>query len=257
MKLALCGLFLFAQIAHASLEKYSSLVVADNDAKAPVPANAVRVTYLGVNGYQFETDGHALLVDPYFTRTGFWSAALNQRIESNPERVNEGLKNLRPRADAILVTHAHFDDLLDVPEIMRKTGARLLSGSTAVNLVQALDLPQEKYEIVKPGSVQTIGPWTIRVFAAQHDRLFGKVPFERCTRASNRPSPPVSAALRRGRQSSPSGRGGHIVPGEGGIPVKASDWCVGEPLAFVIEAGGKRICIDSGGVPGGAAGPAS
>jgi hypothetical protein len=33
-------------------------------------------------------------------------------------------------------------------------------------------------------------------------------------------------------------------------PVKASDWCVGEPLAFVIEAAGKRIYIDSGGVPG-------
>jgi hypothetical protein len=33
-------------------------------------------------------------------------------------------------------------------------------------------------------------------------------------------------------------------------PVKASDWCVGEPLAFVIEAADKRIYIDSGGVPG-------
>ena len=33
-------------------------------------------------------------------------------------------------------------------------------------------------------------------------------------------------------------------------PVKVSDWCVGEPLAFVIEAAGKRIYIDSGGVPG-------
>jgi hypothetical protein len=32
--------------------------------------------------------------------------------------------------------------------------------------------------------------------------------------------------------------------------MKASDWCVGEPLAFVIEAAGKRIYIDSGGVHG-------
>ena len=33
-------------------------------------------------------------------------------------------------------------------------------------------------------------------------------------------------------------------------PIKSSDWCVGEPLAFVIEAARKRIYIDSGGVPG-------
>ena len=33
-------------------------------------------------------------------------------------------------------------------------------------------------------------------------------------------------------------------------PTKASDWSVGEPLAFVIEAAGKRIYVDSGGVPG-------
>src|SRR5207248_4886337 len=30
---------------------------------------------------------------------------------------------------------------------------------------------------------------------------------------------------------------------------KASDWAVGEPLAFLIEAAGKRIYIDSGGMP--------
>src|SRR5205085_6292034 len=73
---------------------------------------------------------------------------------------------------------------------------------------------------VKAGSVQRIGPWTIRVFAAQHDHLFGKIPFS-------------------GRSTSSK-------------PAKAADWTLGEPLAFVIEAAGKRIYIDSGGVPGAA-----
>jgi hypothetical protein len=59
--------------------------------------------------------------------------------------------------------------------------------------------------------------------------LFGKVPFAKCKRARRR------------------------APGESERapwPIKVSDWCVGEPLAFVIEAAGKRIYIDSGGVPG-------
>jgi len=222
---AVCGLFLFAQVAHAGLEKYSAFVVADATAKAP-PKDAIRVTYLGVNGFQFEAGDHALLVDPYFTRVGFWSAALNERIESKPDRVSEGLKYVRPHADAVLVTHAHFDHLLDVPEIARRTRARVFSGPTAIKLVRSLGVPNEKCEIVKPGTAQTIGPWRIRVFAVQHDRLFGTVPFPGRIEAQAHP------------------------------PTKASDWVVGEPLAFVVEAAGKRIYIDSGGVPGSPPDPA-
>jgi L-ascorbate metabolism protein UlaG (beta-lactamase superfamily) len=242
IKLSLCALIFSAQIAHAGLEKYSALVVADKYPLTEPGPNAIRVTYLGVNGFQFETNGHALLVDPYFTRIGLLSAALNQPIQSDPNRVAEGWKHVRPRADAILVTHAHFDHLLDAPEILRRTHARLLSGPTAVQLVESFRISPNECGIVKPGNVRRIGPWTIRVFAAQHDRLFGKVPFDTCR--IDRPSP----------QSSPSrGRGSREAAGEGELHkrlVRASDWCVGEPLAFVIEAAGRRIYIDSGGVPG-------
>jgi len=223
MKFIFCALTFSAQIASAGLQKYSSLVVADANPTATVSPNAIRVTYLGVNGFQFETGGHVLLVDPYFTRIGLWSAALNQPIESNPDRVNEGLRHVRPRADALLVTHAHFDHLLDAPEIMRRTYARLVAGPTEIRLVESFGISPNRCQIVKQRTVRKIGPWTIRAFAAQHDRLFGKVPFDRC--------PPAP----REREK---------------LPVKASDWCVGEPLAFVIEAAGKRLYIDSGGVPG-------
>src|SRR3977135_1178823 len=109
MKLSLFALTLIAQVASAGLEKYSSLVVADANPTGTVPPNTIRITYLGVNGFQFETSGHALLVDPYFTMVGLLSAAFNQRIQSDPARVAEGLKHVRSHVDAILVTHAHFD----------------------------------------------------------------------------------------------------------------------------------------------------
>ena len=216
MKFTIFALCLSAHIALAGLDKYSALVVADPAGTKQSPGT-VRVTYLGVNGYQFEANGHALLVDPYFTRTGLTAVALQQRIEPDEARIAFGLQHVRPRADAVLVTHAHFDHLLDVPEIRRQTNAWLISGETAANLAMSCGIDRNRCLVVQPGSTRVIGPWRIRVLLAAHDRIFGWLPF-------------------RGTKAQP-----------GTCPAKASDWRLGEPLAFLIEANGKRIYLDSGG----------
>ena len=217
MKMALFALLLLiVPSARGGWDDYSDYVVAD----AARERGGVRVTYLGVNGYQLETGGHALLVDPYFSRVDLCAVAFNQRIEPDAFRLREGLAHIQPRVDAVLVTHAHFDHLLDVPPIMRRTGARLVSGPTSVNQVRSLGIPAAQCRLVEDGDVRRIGPWTIRVVAAKHDRVFGSVPMPGVRQA---PGPP---------------------------PVKARDWVVGEPLGFLIEAAGQRIYIESGGMPG-------
>ena len=158
----------------AGLGSYAQLVVADSPGAA---RDGVRVTYLGTNGYQFEFKGHALLVDPYFSRVDLLSVALGSRIQPNASRINDGLRHLAPKADAILVTHGHFDHLLDVPAVMAKTRARLIASASSVDLAKRAGASSG--DAVKPGDVRRIGPWKIRVLSATHDRLFGKVPFDR------------------------------------------------------------------------------
>ncbi len=68
----------FAQALGAGLGSYADLVVSDSPATRH---NGVRVTYLGTNGYQFEFKGHALLVDPYFSRVDLVSVAVGSRIQ--------------------------------------------------------------------------------------------------------------------------------------------------------------------------------
>ena len=207
----------------AGIGSYTHLVVADSPGAAP---NAVRVTYLGTNGYQFEFKGHALLVDPYFSRVDLLSVALGSRIQPNASRINEGLRHLATKADAILVTHGHFDHLLDVPVIMAKTRARLIASASSVDLAKRAGASSG--DAVKPGDVRRIGPWNIRVLSATHDRLFGKVPFEK-----------------RHSQAGLSAE----ASAEAEPPQRAADWICGEPLAFLIEMNGQRIYIDSGGTP--------
>lgn len=201
-----------AQAFGAGLESYSHLVVSDSGAAS----DRVRVTFLGTNGYQFEFKGHALLVDPYFSRVDLLSVALGSRIQPNATRINDGLRRLAPKADAILVTHGHFDHLLDVPAVMARTRARLIASASSVSLAKRAGAVSG--DAVKPGDMRRIGPWKIRVLSAAHDRLFGKVPFDR----------PHSQA---------------------GPPQRAADWICGKPIAFLIEVNGQRVYIDSGGTP--------
>jgi L-ascorbate metabolism protein UlaG (beta-lactamase superfamily) len=196
-------------------------VVADTPGAA---RHGVRVTYLGTNGYQFEFRDHALLVDPYFSRVDLLSVALGSRIQPNASRINEGLRHLATKADAILVTHGHFDHLLDVPVVMAKTRGPLIASASSVALAKRAGVLSG--DAVKPGDVRRIGPWKIRVVAATHYRLFVKVPFDE-------PRSQADLSARALAKAEP--------------PQRAADWICGEPLAFLIEVNGQRIYIDSGG----------
>jgi L-ascorbate metabolism protein UlaG (beta-lactamase superfamily) len=208
---------LITQSFGAGLAPYADLIGSDD---APAARDGVRVTYLGTNGYQFESNGHALLVDPYFSRVDLLSVALGARIRPNISRVHEAMRHVAPKVDAVLVTHGHFDHLLDVPVVMSRTRARLIASASSIALVRQLpETGALSADPVVPGNVPRIGPWKIRVLSATHDRLFGKVPFD------------------QGEQANPA------------PPQRPRDWTCGQPLAFLIEVNGQRIYIDSGGTP--------
>jgi L-ascorbate metabolism protein UlaG (beta-lactamase superfamily) len=156
-----------------------------------------------------------LLIDPYFTRWNLLRVALNLRQDSEAPDLEWAKARLPRHADAILVTHGHFDHLLDVPPLARDLGARVIASTSSTYLARAANAGRA--QAAQAGMQIRIGSAKIRVLRASHDCVFGRVPFP-----GNREEIPPP-------------------------PRRPSDWVCGEPLAFLIEMGGKRIYIDSGG----------
>jgi L-ascorbate metabolism protein UlaG (beta-lactamase superfamily) len=218
VRLSLLILLFAAQSLAAALKQYGQFIVADAS-PAPARSDSIRLMYLGTNGYQLEYGEHLLLLDPYFSRIGLSSVLFNAPIRPDQQRIDSAMKHLAPKIEAILVTHGHFDHLLDVPVLMQRTRARLVTSRTAVQLALRAGAPPSRCFTLGPGDKCRIGPWEIWCLAATHDRVFPiGVPFSGPARGS-------------------------------AAPEKPSDWVCGEPLSFLIQVNGQRIYVDSGGTP--------
>ncbi len=192
-----------------------SLFVAD--AGSRTDAAGVRITYLGVNGYLFESKEGTLLVDPFFSRPPLSTIFWNRRLKPDKKRIAAARARLPESVNLILVTHGHYDHLLDVPEISRLTGARMLASPTCGHLARAAGMPESHILPVVPGDVHRQGDLIIHVLRARHDRIL-------CCE-------PLPGRL----DATPD------------APRQYTHWKMGVPLAFLIELGGRRIYVDSGG----------
>ena len=118
------------------------------------------------------------MLDPYLTR-----ASLSRCVLA-PLHADAALaRRLVPRADAIVLSHTHFDHALDAPLIARQTRARVFGSRSAVHLCRSHGLPDAQLECVEPvagGAAHEVevGPFRLRFWPSAHSAVFlGRVPF--------------------------------------------------------------------------------
>lgn len=119
--------------------------------------------WLGVAGVEITDGEFTVVVDPSFTRPWF-GMFLWLRARPKPELVRKYV----PKADAILVTHGHYDHLLDVPDAARFTGARVYGSSNIVRICRAAGVPASQLEEVSPGEDFINGAVHVDVTTSQH-----------------------------------------------------------------------------------------
>ena len=126
----------------------------------------LKLRSLGVTGFELSDGVTTVLLDPTPTRPDPVEL-ITGRIVADPKLGEQWC----PRADLILVNHAHFDHALDVGEIAARTGAVVAGSQNAVNLALSRGVRPEKTRVVKEGDTFTVGSFTVDVRRSRHTDL--------------------------------------------------------------------------------------
>ena len=139
--------------------------------------------WLGAAGLELKAGNQVVAVDPFFTRPSL--VQMLQPLRPDPTLAIEKL----PACSAVLVTHSHYDHLLDVPVVLRHTGAQAFGSANTCQLLQLLGVPESQVTQVKVGSEIKCGAFRIEVIAGQHS----SIPFSRVFNGPLRPGlqPPL------------------------------------------------------------------
>ncbi len=172
---------------------------------------AITLRYLGAAGWHFEHPDGRLLIDPYFTRLPLRQVALGRAI---PDAA--AIAHHTPPAGHLLVTHAHYDHLMDVPEAARLTGASIYASPQGCALLALLGVPADRLRGIGPGDALACGPFRVTVYRSRHRRIFGRIPYTGPLRPGLRP------------------------------PLQARDYRMDSLLSFRVEAEGVSVLVASG-----------
>lgn len=163
--------------------------------------------WLGVAGVELNAAGYKLAIDPFFTRPSL--SGLIKPVVSNTQLVAEKL----PDCDGVLVTHSHWDHLMDVPEVLRQSGAVAYGSANTCQLLRLLGISASQTKEIYVGENLSLGAFDVQVIQGQHS----PIPFGRRFNGSLQPG---------------------LQP-----PLRLQDYRMDVCLGFCVQALGVRVLV--------------
>lgn len=137
----------------------------------PQTAGALELTYLGTAGFILKNNHRTVVLDPYLSRIGV--TELFRPLHTNTAL----LKKYIPHADDVLIGHAHYDHILDAPDLCKQTGARLIGSKATCMVGRAAGLPESQLKETEGREDIACGSWTVRGLPSIHGKaIFGRIP---------------------------------------------------------------------------------
>jgi L-ascorbate metabolism protein UlaG (beta-lactamase superfamily) len=159
--LASAALMMFAGTTLAAdlPEACNSYQPAATGGPTPSPeSDIVVIRWLGNANFEFAYKGKVYLFDAYFDRTprahklGFTAADVS-------------------KAEAVFVSHAHFDHISDIGAVARQTGAPVVGAPITAETAKKLGVPEKQIVVAKGGESLKFGDATAEIALAQHSTI--------------------------------------------------------------------------------------
>jgi L-ascorbate metabolism protein UlaG (beta-lactamase superfamily) len=139
---------------------------------------------MGTAAWEISDDSNVILIDPYVSRINgppppgvppYKPMSGDSRPiygwDSVPKRDTAAIASHIPKADLILVTHAHYDHILDVPEIALRMGSLVIGHESTQNILRAYGVPEEQLLTVRGGEDYDFGRFSVNVIPSIHSAL--------------------------------------------------------------------------------------
>ena len=147
------------------------------EAGAPTYETTVQIRWLGTAGFHISRGKDQVLLDPFFSQQSLLRVAFC-KLDVNEDLIEERIGDVRD-VRVILIGHAHYDHLLDVPAVMatHATEATAYGSLTTFNLLQASGIERKRLEVVSRNEWTEIPGTRIRFKAlrSKHSPHWGRI----------------------------------------------------------------------------------
>lgn len=118
----------------------------------------VAVKWYGLNALEFKYSGGTFMIDPYVSRS--------RQMLAVPEEQEKYLKDCKPAF--VLMTHSHWDHLVDMVYLIEQSDTVLYASRTACNIMRALGVQEKNLHQISCGDVLTFPGLKITCLESRH-----------------------------------------------------------------------------------------
>lgn len=158
-------------------------------------SGAVRAVWMGTAGL-FVSDGEtSLYIDPFVSRYGFFTVGCRVPLHPKTALIAQwAARTSGNRADAVLVSHSHYDHAMDAPFFARFTGAMLVGSPSTANVARGAGLGENQILTVKNQDTVRFGRFEATYIQGIHSpAVLGRIPWPGVIRRPLVPPAPAAS----------------------------------------------------------------
>jgi L-ascorbate metabolism protein UlaG (beta-lactamase superfamily) len=126
------------------------------------------VSWFGTTCLNISDGKSALFFDPFITRPSMFQIVTFQKLKSDNQLIDKWLGKLKDNnIKALFVSHTHYDHVLDLVSIQKKTKAPVYGSPSVLNILKGAKL-EASFNKVSSGDVVVIGDFKITIFKGIH-----------------------------------------------------------------------------------------